>query len=163
MDMNSMSMSMDMASSTASGGMTMATGMSSMDGMPMYETADGTMMMSMRNMMMVFFNSADTPLFSEEWTPTTQGQYAGTCIFLIVLAIAMRLLLALRTNLGAVVGAWRRRHDGAWSASKRSDESDASSNRTPIRQARPRGPWRVNDALIYASIDTTIAGVGYLL
>lgn len=33
-----------------------------------------------------FFNSQTTPLFSSSWVPSTTGQYAGTCIFLILFA-----------------------------------------------------------------------------
>lgn len=48
-------------------------------------------------MSMTFFYSLMTPLFSAAWTPATTGQYAGTCIFLIVLAVVHRALVAFRT------------------------------------------------------------------
>jgi len=47
-------------------------------------------------MSMTFFYSIVTPLFSNTWTPATTGQYAGTCIFLIVLAAVHRSLVAFR-------------------------------------------------------------------
>ncbi|RAO66896.1 uncharacterized protein BHQ10_002908 [Talaromyces amestolkiae] len=51
---------------------------------------------STMTMAMVFTNSHSTPLFSSAWTPTTSGQYAGTCIFLIILAIIGRCLMAFK-------------------------------------------------------------------
>lgn len=45
---------------------------------------------------MVFTNSHDTPLFSSQWTPSSSGTYAGTCIFLIILAIIGRCLVAFK-------------------------------------------------------------------
>jgi hypothetical protein len=57
-------------------------------------------MSSMRSnggsMSMVFTTDHSTPLFSSQWTPTTGGGYAGTCIFLVALAILSRVLLAYR-------------------------------------------------------------------
>lgn len=48
-------------------------------------------------MSMTFFYSLMTPLFSTAWTPATTGQYAGTCIFLIVLAVVHRALVTFRS------------------------------------------------------------------
>lgn len=48
------------------------------------------------SMTMVFTNTHDVPLFSTQWTPSSTGSYAGTCIFLIVLAIIGRLLVAFK-------------------------------------------------------------------
>ena len=45
-------------------------------------------------MEMTFFGSQATPLFSTSWTPSGTGPYAGTCIFLIILAIINRFLFA---------------------------------------------------------------------
>lgn len=44
----------------------------------------------------VFVNAQDTPLYSESWVPSSAGAYAGTCIFLIVLASTLRCLFALK-------------------------------------------------------------------
>lgn len=49
-------------------------------------------MTSMRTM--VFTTNQDTPLYSSAWTPTSPTQYAGACIFLILLAILGRCLIA---------------------------------------------------------------------
>ena len=55
-------------------------------------------MMPMSSMPMVFFTSTTTPLFSSRWSPTSTGSYAGTCIFLIALAVVFRGLLAGKTS-----------------------------------------------------------------
>lgn len=46
---------------------------------------------------MTFFESTSTPLFSMSWTPSTIGAYVGTCIFLIVLAIILHALYAVKS------------------------------------------------------------------
>ncbi|OAP56780.1 hypothetical protein AYL99_08892 [Fonsecaea erecta] len=56
--------------------------------------SSSSMSMSMSTMPMVFTTSHHTPLYGNGWTPTTSGGYAGTCIFLVVLAIGLRLVLA---------------------------------------------------------------------
>ncbi|KAI7301210.1 hypothetical protein KC315_g16776 [Hortaea werneckii] len=85
MDMSSMSTttSMGMAS------MPTSSDSSSMSGMDMSSGGGG-------GMAMAFTNSHTTMLFSHAWQPKTSGAYAGTCIFLIVLAIISRLMLAYR-------------------------------------------------------------------
>ena len=45
---------------------------------------------------MTFFASTVTPLYSKAWTPSSTATYAGTCIFLILLATSFRALFALR-------------------------------------------------------------------
>jgi hypothetical protein len=50
-------------------------------------------------MAMTFFSSKTTPLFSTAWKPSTTGQYIGTCLFIVVLGMALRLLLAVRGTL----------------------------------------------------------------
>ena len=51
------------------------------------------------SMVMVFTTSHHTPLYANSWTPESGGAYAGTCIFLLVLAMIFRSLLALKTIL----------------------------------------------------------------
>ncbi|KAI1212713.1 Ctr copper transporter [Annulohypoxylon truncatum] len=60
-------------------------GMGGMDGMNMSHST---------GMHMVFQNSKTTSLYSESWTPSSAGAYAGTIIFLIILGVVFRLLLA---------------------------------------------------------------------
>lgn len=54
---------------------------------------------SMMTMAMVFTNAHDTPLFSSAWAPSSSGTYAATCIFLIVLAIIDRCLIAFKASM----------------------------------------------------------------
>ncbi|KAL2871484.1 copper transporter family protein [Aspergillus lucknowensis] len=62
-----------------------------MSGMDHSNTASSTMTMGM-----VFTNSHSSPLFSSQWTPSSNGSYAGTCIFLIILSAIARCLVAFR-------------------------------------------------------------------
>lgn len=55
--------------------------------------------MSGGGMAMTFNNNHNTTLFSNLWTPASDGAYAGTCIFLIILAIIDRSLIALKAVL----------------------------------------------------------------
>ena len=41
-----------------------------------------------------FTTSQTTTLYSTSWTPSGAGSYAGTCIFLVILAIILRALVA---------------------------------------------------------------------
>ena len=50
----------------------------------------------MSGMRMVFTNSHDILLYSTAWTPHSAGAYAGTCISLIVVALVLRCLFALK-------------------------------------------------------------------
>jgi len=50
-------------------------------------------------MTMIFTNTHNTPLFSSAWTPSSPGTYAGTCIFLIMLAIIDRGLIAFKATM----------------------------------------------------------------
>lgn len=139
------------------------------------------------HMIMTFFTATNTPLYSLGWTPTSTGSYAGTCIFLILLAVLFRVLLAgkawkeerwldeeLKRRYIAVEGrgslAMRIRGQDGRSA----EEGDAKSmvisengleedvvvvtKKGPITR-----PWRWSVDLVRASMDTCIAGVGYLL
>ncbi|KAF1940216.1 hypothetical protein EJ02DRAFT_445664 [Clathrospora elynae] len=103
-------------------------------------------------MAMTFFTSTSTPLFSSSWTPNSTGKYAGTCIFLIVFATIFRALLAVRINFIEVLAAVERRHSGGAMHPYAVDSKSTT-----------RRPWRASEAVITASMDVVIAGVGYLL
>ena len=45
-------------------------------------------------MQMTFFQAQDTSLWTMQFTPSSTGSYAGTCIFLIILAVVFRGLFA---------------------------------------------------------------------
>ena len=109
-------------------------------------------MMGMSDMMMVFFTSTGTPLYSKAWTPGGAGTYAGTCIFLILLAFIFRGLLALRC-----------RFTELWNRSTGNDFWKNTSDLELGAAGQKREPWRINKALTRAILDTILAGVSYLL
>jgi copper transporter 1 len=85
------------------------------------------------------------------WTPNSTGQYAGTCIFLIAFATIFRALLAIRVNLLEVLAELKRRRHGGLIYPYASD----------AKQKIPA--WRANEAIMLASMDVVLAGIGYLL
>ncbi|KAG9251871.1 Ctr copper transporter [Emericellopsis atlantica] len=127
---------------------------------------------TMSGMSMTFFLSSRTPLFSTQWTPTTDGQYAGICIFLIVLAVLLRVLLALRRILETQL--WRRT---AAATSEALAKSDVDDEKIRLLAGQPRqslaivkrdvqrkwSGWRVSVATARATYELCIAGIGYLL
>lgn len=138
----------------------------------------GSMIMSM-----VFQTQRATPLYSNDWTPKSDGAYAGTCIFLIALSIGARLLVAFRH---AQEQRWkrtdsRRRYIAVQGkgplAERIASDPDAkvqvvlSENgveETVYVVAASDGheatkPWRFSVDPFRALLDTAIVGVGYLL
>ncbi|KAI9787867.1 MAG: hypothetical protein M1835_002622 [Candelina submexicana] len=132
-------------------------------------------------MTVVFTTSMTTPLFSLTWSPSSTGQYAGTCIFLTVLAVIYRLLFTAKYFLEQKWRdvAVRRRHvavAGKPSEAKRISTSSDSSKallvtengveeevRVVVNTARPIVPWRISTEVPRAGMAVLIAGVGYLL
>lgn len=110
-------------------------------------------MMGMDSMKMTFFTSTSTPLYSDAWTPASTGAYAGTCIFLIALAVLFRGIIALRCNFLTIWARWSRLRHGGILEYEHEDEY--------VKQKRR--PWRINEAAARAVLDTTLAGVSYLL
>ncbi|KJR88155.1 copper transporter family protein [Sporothrix schenckii 1099-18] len=80
---------------------TMAMASATPTAMPMSMSGSSSDLMGMSMMSMTFFYSLVTPLYSTAWTPATTGQYAGTCIFLIVLTVIYRALVAFRAAIFA--------------------------------------------------------------
>lgn len=158
MDMHDMTMSSTstMPMSTAS-----ATGHSSMSGM-------SGMSMSMADMEMTFFTSFKTPLFASDWTPETKGHYAGTCIFLIVLAVILRVLIALRPILEGRVWTDGVRHgmphENLDAAVHHQPKAYVSGWRLSMQELGDRwSRWRVNPAAGRATYELLVAGIAYLL
>jgi solute carrier family 31 (copper transporter), member 1 len=161
-------MTMDMpmdATTTATGAMTSSTGMSDSSDMSM---------MPMSDMAMTFFTSFRTPLFSDSWMPESEGEYAGTCIFIIALAFILRLLLALRPILETRL--WGKTAAAAAASIKKlAEEEDGEGGTLLTKQPRHTltgisrdvqqgwSGWRVGTAAARATYELTIAGVGYLL
>ncbi|KAK1758468.1 protein P80 [Echria macrotheca] len=133
-------------------------------------------------MMSVFQTSMATPLYSQAWTPTSTGSYAGTCIFLIVLAVIFRGLLAAKwwqenrwldrelnrrfvvVNGKAPLAENLSRDSLAKHANMVLSENGIEENVVVVKK-RTFGarPWRLSVDPVRAAIDTVIAGVGYLL
>jgi hypothetical protein len=136
------------------------------------------------SMPMAFTKDHSTPLYSSQWTPSTSGGYAGTCIFLIVLAIISRMLVAYHHVIESkwhdraihrryihVAGDNDRERQGL-PADEKNDEATLTVRgldervkviRTPTHTGMQITPWRLSTDLPRACIFTVQAGVGYLL
>ncbi|KAF2131058.1 Ctr copper transporter-like protein [Dothidotthia symphoricarpi CBS 119687] len=141
---------------------------------------ESSMDMSVQSMTMAFFTGTDTPLYSESWTPKTAGQYAGTCIFLIFLAITLRAIFTAKFLLDAkaLESALKRKYVVVAGQKSMEEQalSDASSMtgilttngiqenvriiQAPVSHTQP---WRFSVDLPRALLMTVAAGVGYLL
>lgn len=136
---------------------------------------------SSSSMNMVFTTTTTTPLYSPTWTPSSAGAYAGTCIFLVVLAVLGRLLLALK---GVQEARWRDRDArrryvsvaGKASLAERVASADDASSVMALsangveekvvvveRKGPAARPWRFSVDPVRAVLDTVIVGIGYLL
>ena len=138
------------------------------------------------SMSMVFTTDHSTPLLSSAWTPTTTGSYAGTCIFLIVLAIISRLIQAYRHILDVkwhdkgvkrryVVLAGetseQREKQLGFGGAEKTEEATLTvrgvEERVRVLRTSRRGietqPWRFSTDLPRACITTSYYGVAYLL
>lgn len=122
-------------------------------------------MMYMSDMAMTFFTSFKTPLYATTWTPTSQGEYAGTCIFLIVLAVILRVLVALRPILEGRV--WT---DGVRHSMLGENIPDGTRTRrvsgwrlSMLELGQRWSQWRVNPAAGRATFELVVAGIAYLL
>ncbi|OAA64370.1 rrm domain containing protein [Niveomyces insectorum RCEF 264] len=149
-----------------------------MNGMDM-GGADGSSSSS-GSMMSVFFTATNTALYSMRWTPASTGAYAGTCIFLIVLSVVFRLLMAFKAR---VESRWlddelARRYVVV--AGKPTLSQQISQDSTAKRMILTENgieedvmvlkkrhthvrPWRMSVDPLRALLDTVLAGVGYLL
>ncbi len=154
-----------------------------MDGTDMHSSTSNSTIMSMPT---VFTSDHSKPFLSSQWTPNSIGGYAGTCIFLIVLAVISRILQAYRHGLEVK---W---HDRATKrryvviASESSDEREKQlgavepeksdeavltvrgvDERVRVVRSSSRGletqPWRFSTDLPRAFVFTVQAGVFYLL
>ncbi|KAK8216069.1 Ctr copper transporter-like protein [Phyllosticta capitalensis] len=152
--------------------------MAGMAGMDM--SSNSSDMMDVSAMRMTFFASSNTPLYSDQWTPHTVGQYAATCIFLIALAVAWRALFAAKSILEErwLAQALQRRYvvvAGQTPESERIKQEPSSNpgtltvngveQRVMVTQQQIKGPqpWRFSVDLPRALLATVIAGVGWLL
>ncbi|KAI6088425.1 Ctr copper transporter [Hypoxylon rubiginosum] len=140
----------------------------------------GGMDMSGSEMHMVFQNSIATPLFSDNWTPANAGAYAGTIIFLIILGIVFRLLLAGKAFAEErwMDAEMKRRYvvvQGKLPVAEQVSTDSFSKKMTLTengveedvmvvqKKTTHRRPWRLSVDPLRAILDTCIAGIGYLL
>lgn len=135
---------------------------------------------SSMHMVMTFQNTMATALYSNAWTPSSSGEYAGTIIFLIILAIIMRVLVATKAYADArwLDAEFKRRYVVVNGQSSLSEQiaADGESQKLTLtqngveedvmvlqkRRTHVR-PWRITVDPLRAVLDTFIAGVGYLL
>lgn len=139
-----------------------------------------TFAMDASMMEMTFFNSQFTPLYSKDWAPLSQGSYAGTCIFLIILSITFRSLYALKAMLEArwAEQAYNRRYIVVADKQPISEQAKRDPDlKTAVLTAngveegvrlvqQPVNrlpPWRFSVDLPRAALVTVIVGIGYLL
>ncbi|KAH7176548.1 Ctr copper transporter [Dactylonectria macrodidyma] len=131
-------------------------------------------------MTMIFQTQMATPLYASSWTPESAGAYAGTCIFLVVLAILGRALLAVKAVQEA---RWLDREAARRyvtvngkiplteqiSVNPDARQMTLSANgveETVMVVERKRNtsrPWRFSVDPLRAVLDTVIVGIGYLL
>jgi copper transporter 1 len=150
--------------------------MSGMSGMSGSGEASGGHM----GMASSFIAATNTPLYSEAWTPSSAGAYAGTCIFLIILAIVLRAIFTAKAFLDAraLHSALKRRYVVVADQQSPSDKAfnDASSMtgilttnglqenvrmiQAPVKATQP---FRFSVDLPRAALMTVATGVGYLL
>lgn len=153
--------------------------MSGMSGMNMGSSSSNTTT-TMMTMMVAFQNDMATPLYSMAWTPTNMGTYAGTCIFLIVLATIFRGLFALKAiqesrwldqelnRRYVVVNGRLPMHENVSRDSLKQTmvlSANGVEEQVMVVKKNQTGarPWRASVDPVRAAIDTVIAGVGYLL
>ena len=135
----------------------------------------------MPSMPMVFTNAHNTPLYSASWTPDSPGTYAGTCMFLIVIASCLRGLFALKSvieqkwasrarNRRYVVVRGRTTEAGRIDVdpdAKMASLITAQGVEEPVKvvQAYDRGaiPFRLSVDVPRAAITVVIVGTSYLL
>ena len=136
-------------------------------------------------MAMAFHTGITDLLYSESWKPTTTGQYVGTCIFLILLAVVHRFLATFKgiqeakwhemerkrviVVAGALPGAGNSVNTPLGNNSKVTveqhnelDTGDEDAVRDKLRSPW-LVPWRFSTELPRAGLGTVVSGVGYLL
>lgn len=172
--------------STGAGAITGAATMDGMPGMNMSgdtsghshdDSSSGGMMMMM---MSVFQTDPKTPLYSTAWTPKNAAGYAGTIIFLILLAMTFCGLLAFKAKMEArwLDAELNRRYvvvNGKQPMAERASQDSLAKHMVLSENGREEQvmvvakktsiarPWRFSVDPIRAVLDTVIAGVGYLL
>jgi solute carrier family 31 (copper transporter), member 1 len=126
----------------------------------------------------MFSTGPGTPLYSPTWIPVSEGNYAGTCLFLVVLAFIFRALVSLRsilkrraidTDLNSRYTIISRRPAEDINNDPQSPRSPLKENidednvivvRRPVKVVRP---WKLTPAVVRSVVDVVTVGVVYLL
>jgi copper transporter 1 len=157
-----------------------ATSISLFSSPAMAQAAAAGIQMEASEMLMAFFNSQYTPLYSKGWAPQGKAGYAGTCIFLLLLAIIYRSLFAFKHILEARWSqqAYNRRYivvadRQSFSEQAKTDpdlktavltsngvEESVKVVHQPVHMTPP---WRFSVDLPRAAFVTLLVGIGYLL
>lgn len=129
---------------------------------------DHQMPKTMAEMPMTFFTSTTTPLYTSAWTPKTAAQYAMTCLFLVLLCIVFRGLLAARCNMPWLLAYTSPRKDTPEESSCCAEvdglQKPIHGESGPGKANRDQdGPNRVWEILLRALLDTSLAIVSYML
>lgn len=153
---------------------------SSSSGSSMTMSSD-SLQMSASMMKMVFYTADNTPLYSSKWQPNGSGSYAGTCIFLIILAAIFRGLVAGKYVLeqrwmdqqlnrryvnvrGLPTEAERISMDSEAKNMVLKSERGVEEHVKVVRNhVRSVSPWRFSVDLPRAAYFTVLTAVGYLL
>lgn len=118
------------------------------------------MAMPASSMVMTFFESTSTSIFSMAWTPSGASQYAGTCIFLIALATAFRGLIAIRSNMSWLLACAFQPDSSSLSTGGPYSGIDEEAKLDHHQASKPS---TITEALTRAVLDTVLGGVSYLL
>ncbi|KAK9312684.1 Ctr copper transporter family-domain-containing protein [Lipomyces starkeyi] len=166
--MMTMTMPMDMsASTTMTMSMPTSSSSTSMGGM------DVSSSMSMSSMS--FHTSTSDFLFATAWTPSSTGQYAGICIFLIVLAVIYRFIHVLkhrterylsartRVNMGTIASTTHQPQTDTDAGSLEKSAAEATILADRPFQFRNVRPWRVSVDVPLSLIQLVLSTVSYLL
>jgi len=128
----------------------------------------------------IFSTVTASPLYAPTWMPVSSSAYAGTCIFLVVLAIIFRFLIAFKSVLEErwIDAELNRRYVLIIRKpnTKKRISSDSDSQIALLTENGVEGdvmvvrkhmkgtiPWSVTTDGPRATIDTVIAGILYLL
>jgi copper transporter 1 len=120
---------------------------------------------TMAGMPMTFFSSISTPLYTDAWKPTTAPQYALTCLFLVLLCVVFRSLLAARCSIPWLMARFRSKKGMSEQqpCCAEEDELEKLSTGGLGREQDVSGRSAMWEVMLRAVLDTSLALVSYLL
>ncbi|GAB7329915.1 hypothetical protein MBLNU13_g01620t2 [Cladosporium sp. NU13] len=128
-----------------------------------HSNANHHMPMTTVDMPMTFFTSTTTPLYTTAWTPKTPAQYAMTCLFLVLLCVVFRGLLAARGNMPWLLAFIPKKKDNPEEISCCAEEGLRKTFGDELASGNQDKPSKVWEILLRAILDTSLAIVSYLL